>query len=321
MIVDAHAHLWEAKGWRPDAVWQAFPRIWARTMGETNPDPRRFEQEVLPRLIDPGASRLLGEMDQAGIDASIILNIDLDVAMGDAPVSWEQSWQQLAERASESAGRLYLAPGLDPRRTNAVDLFRRSVHEWGARGLKLWPPAGFYPTDDVCRPLYEAASAIGVPVIFHAGFAPYPFVSAFAHPMYVDAVAVEYPELTIVLAHVGAGFGWYADAVAVATTKPNVHLELSMWQGIGDTAPPTFVEALAFMRDRVGSERLLFGSDRTGTPLRTSQAEWVEMFRRLPQTAVEYGYTFTVADVELILGENARRIFQLPRLELETGDG
>jgi predicted TIM-barrel fold metal-dependent hydrolase len=312
VIVDAHAHVWEAKGWRPDAVWQAFPRIWARTMGDAPPDPDRFEREVLPLLIDPGAGRLRAEMDAAGIDASIIVNIDLDVALGDAPISWQQSWARLAELANQYPGRLYLAPGLDPRRANAVELFKRSVVEWGARALKLWPPAGFYPTDAVCRPLYAAATALGVPVIFHAGFAPYPFQSMYAQPMYVDSVAVDYPELTIVLAHVGVGLGWYPDAVAIATTKPNVHLEFSMWQGIGDTAPPTFVEALTFMRDRVGSDRLLFGSDRTGTPLRTSQRDWVEMFRTLPQLAPQHGHTFSAADVELILGENARRIFHLP---------
>ena len=311
MIVDAHAHVWEARSWRPDAVWQTFPRIWARTMGDATPDLERIEREVVPQLIDPGVRRLIEEMDAAGIDASVILNIDLAEAMGEAPVPWEDSWAQLADRARQYPGRLYLAPGIDPRRPNAVELLRRGVDEFGARGLKLWPPAGFYPTDAACRPLYSAAASLGIPVIFHVGFAPFPFASGFAHPMYVDSVAVDFPDLAIVLAHVGVGMGWYADAVAIATTKPNVHLELSMWQGVGDISPPTFVEAMAFMRDRVGIDRLLFGSDRTGTRLRTPQTEWVDMFRNLPRTAGEYGHAFTTGEIDAILGENARRIFHL----------
>jgi predicted TIM-barrel fold metal-dependent hydrolase len=312
MIVDAHAHIWEAREWRPDRVWQEFPRIWSRTMGETGEvDPGFFDREVAPKLVDPGAVRLFAEMDAAGIDASLILNIDLVHEMGEAPVPWEQSWARLAELAAEHPGRLYLAPGIEPRRPDASALLRLAVSEWGARAVKLWPPAGFYPTDDACAPLYRTALELNVPVIFHVGFAPYPFFSRYAHPIYVDSVAVDYPDLPIVMAHIGPGFGWYPDAVAVATTKPNVHVELSMWQGMGDTQPAVFHEALAFMRDRIGIDRMLFGSDRTGTTLRVPQTEWVEMFRRLPETGARYGYPFSREDVDTLLGGNAQRIFAL----------
>ena len=84
-----------------------------------------------------------------------------------------------------------------------------------------------------------------------------------------------------------------------------------MWQGLGDTSMPTFVDALAFMRERVGVDRLLFGSDRTGTPLRTPISDWVAMFRRLPETAQRHGYSFSQQEVAMILGDNAQRLFRL----------
>jgi microsomal dipeptidase-like Zn-dependent dipeptidase len=65
------------------------------------------------------------------------------------------------------------------------------------------------------------------------------------------------------------------------------------------------------MRDRIGIDRMLFGSDRTGTTLRVPQTEWVEMFRRLPETGARYGYPFSREDVDTLLGGNAQRIFAL----------
>ena len=314
-VVDAHAHVWGDRAWRAEATWEDFAGVWATLSRRSFPNPQEeraaFENEAVPLIVDRGAHRIIAEMDGAGIDHSVIMNIDLGVAVGEAPIPWDVQWAQMAELAAEHDGRLVLAPGIDPRRENATDLLRLAAREWGIRAIKLWPPAGFYPTDDVCRPIYETARDLGLPVIVHSAFAPAPYLAKYGEPMYLDAVAVDYPDVTFVMAHVGPGLGWYRDAVAVATTKPNVYLEFSMWQGVGDVEPSTVAEAVTFMRDRVGVERLLFGTDRTGTRLRLSVAEWAGMFRSLPETARSFGYELSEDEAALILGGNAARLFRI----------
>ena len=314
-VVDAHAHVWGNRSWRSETTWKDFAGTWASLSGRTFAGPSEvlaaFEREAVPLIVDVGATRLIDEMDEAGIDYSVIMNIDLGVAVGEAPVPWAGQWAELAELSAHHGGRLVLAPGLDPRRDDAAGILLSAARDWNIRAIKLWPPAGFYPTDDVCRPVYEAARHLGLPVIIHSAFAPPPYLAKYAEPLYLDAVAVDYPDVTFVMAHVGPGLGWYRDAVAVATTKPNVYLEFSMWQGVGDVDPHTVAEAVTFMRDRVGAERLLFGTDRTGTKLRLSVAEWVEMFRRLPATARSFGYELSEDEAALILGGNAARLFRI----------
>ena len=316
-VVDAHAHVWGQRSWRSEATWKDFAGTWASLSGRNFNSPSEaraaFEREAVPLIVDHRAHRLIGEMDEAGIDYSVIMNIDLGVVVGEAPTPWSHQWSHLAEFSAYHSGRLILAPGIDPRRKQATDMLLSAARDWDIRGIKLWPPAGFYPTDDVCRPVLETARRLGLPVIIHSAFAPPPYLAKYAEPLHLDAVAVDYPDVTFVMAHVGPGLGWYRDAVAVATTKPNVYLEFSMWQGVGDVEPHTVAEAVTFMRDRVGADRLMFGTDRTGTRLRLSVAEWVEMFRTLPATARSFGYELSEDEAALILGGNAARLFQIDR--------
>ena len=46
---------------------------------------------------------------------------------------------------------------------------KQCIEEWGMRGFKLHPSAGFYPNDPVCFSLYEKCAEWGVPIVFHSG--------------------------------------------------------------------------------------------------------------------------------------------------------
>ena len=103
-----------------------------------------------------------------------------------------------------------------------------AVQNLGLRGLKLHPTTGFYPDDPVCRPFYEKALALDVPVMFHTGTQPAPLKAKYARPTYVDSVAADFPDLKIIMAHVG--HCWWEEALTLAGTKPNLSVEFSGWQ-------------------------------------------------------------------------------------------
>jgi len=75
----------------------------------------------------------------------------------------------------------------------------------------------------------------------------------FSNPMYVDDVAVDFPDMPIILAH--PSFPWQDEALSVATHKPNVYIDLSGW------SPRYFPANLIQYANTVLKHKMLFGSD------------------------------------------------------------
>ena len=117
---------------------------------------------------------------------------------------WEQHVLH-AQVARKHPDRIVTFACFDPRRPNAVDLLQRAVDSLGAVGLKIHPAAGFFPSDRVVYPMYEKAQELGLPVMVHTGPEPKPLYSRHCQPVYVDDVAADFPDLTIILAHAGMG--------------------------------------------------------------------------------------------------------------------
>ncbi|MCE2464202.1 MAG: amidohydrolase [Dehalococcoidia bacterium] len=133
----------------------------------------------------------------------------------------------------------------------------------GAKGLKLHPVhQAFFPNDTHFYPLYEKASELGVPVLFHSGFAGAgagtPGGSGlklkYSAPIpCIDDVAADFPELTVIMAH--PAWPWTDEQIAVTLHKANVFLDLSGWL-------PRFIpENLAREVNTRLQDKVLFGSD------------------------------------------------------------
>ena len=313
-VIDAHAHLIADRSWRTDEYYEQFSRVWGHIrVPESRADPDYLDRKVWPGVFDPDGSKLIAEMDGAGIDVSVFMPMDHGLALGEPATDIYKRNEAYAEIVERHLGRLYSFVGVDPRRREATSLVRSAIESWGMKGLKLYPPTGFFPFDEVCTSLYEIALAFDVPVLFHTGFATPGLEAEYSRPIHLDRVASRFPELQIIMGHTGylQADAWWREAVGVATYKPNVHLELSTWQGWH--TDEEFIRVMAFMRDRVGAERILWGSDRTGIPLRVPQAEWVDRFRCLADLAAQHGIAFSSDEVQLILGRNAARLYHIAK--------
>jgi uncharacterized protein len=108
-----------------------------------------------------------------------------------------------------------------------VGLIARYIDS-GIRGLKLYPSYQFYyPNDPRVYPLYAACQAAGIPVLMHIGSSVIPGTRIkYCDPIYLDDVAVDFPELTLVMAHGGRGF-WYDVCSFLAAHKPNVYIDVT----------------------------------------------------------------------------------------------
>jgi uncharacterized protein len=189
---------------------------------------------------------------------------------------------------------------VDPTRGEAaVAEARRLVATGAVRGLKLHPPLQqFFPNDRLAYPVYEVFAEARLPVLFHTGHSGIGTGMPggggvrlkYGNPMHVDDVAVDFPDMPIILAH--PSFPWQDEAISVCMHKPQVYIDLSGW------SPKYFSPTLVQYANTLLKQKVMFGSD---YPLLTPD-RWLADFEKLPMRD----------EVRpLILKENALRLLGL----------
>ncbi len=157
---------------------------------------------------------------------------------------------------------------------------------------------GFFPNDRMAYPLYEAIAEEGVdravphrPDRRRRGHARrHGDAAEVLQSHAIDDVAADFPDMTIILAH--PSFPWQEEALAVATHKPNVYIDMSGW------SPKYFPPILVQYANTLLKKKMLFGSDWPAiTPDR-----WLRDFEAAP---------FRDEVRPLILKENARALLGL----------
>ena len=259
---------------------------------------------------DVSGDMIVKDMDAAGIDKSVLLAIDWGLAryLGDLKLSVEEINKTYADAVQKHPQRLIAFAGIDPRRDKAAELVGRFLGEWGMKGIKLHTAAGFYPNDKACYPIYEKALEHRVPVLLHTGQVLKPLYFKYCQPIYVQEVAMDFPDLPIILAHTGGS--WYSEAVAICNNTTNVYLDLSVWQP-RLLRPLEFYRALRTLLDSVPWQRVLFGSDYPFLKLLVDQKRWVKAFTEIPDSVKEQGIEFTDEEIAGIMGGNATKLLGL----------
>lgn len=102
------------------------------------------------------------------------------------------------------------------------------IKEGGVRGLKLHPSYQFfYPNEARLYPIYEKAQEYRIPVVFHIGSSIFKGTRLkYCDPIHLDDVAVDFPDLTILMAHSGRGF-WYDACFFLSRLHENVYMDIT----------------------------------------------------------------------------------------------
>ena len=136
---------------------------------------------------------------------------------------------------------------------------REMVEKHGARGVKLHGPAqGFNMSDERMWPAYSACQELGIPIVAHSG--PDKLGVGYAEPRAFASMLAAFPDLKVVIAHMGGGT--WGQAREIAETYPNAYFdccEIIEWVG-GATNAPGEEEFAQLIRD-IGASRVLMGSD------------------------------------------------------------
>ena len=208
-------------------------RRWTRTPAPT---------EQLP------LSLTLKVMDKGGVDRMLI-------SAWQAPHRDLINNDEVAAFVAEAPDRLVGVGSVDiSRPLAAVKEIRRCVHELGFKAIRVLPwLCEAPPTDRRFYPVYVACAEEGVPFCTQVGHTGPLMPSEVGRPIYLDQVALDFPELVIVGGHIG--YPWTEEAIAVVTKHENLYIDTSAYTC--KRYPP---ELVRFMKTN-GASRVLFGTN------------------------------------------------------------
>jgi uncharacterized protein len=214
-IIDFHTHLW----WYPDHLSDEFvDEGMAAKRVKMAHSPDVFLPSEDKHVLDatPEAHR----RDTASADLSVVLGFSsrhLGIGIPN---------ETIAEYVSADPTRFVGFTGLEPTDPDVVQQLH-DAYDMGLRGVKMSPVyQSFDPTDPALRPFYAEAERLDMPLLIHQGTtfarrAPLKW----ANPVLLEEVAIAYPRLRFIIAHLG--HPWETEAVAVARKQPNVFADIS----------------------------------------------------------------------------------------------
>jgi predicted TIM-barrel fold metal-dependent hydrolase len=257
--------------------------------------------EMVKERVDPTGEKLIAEMDDAGIDKSVIFGVDWAYGVtGEPKVRNREQNRYLADYAKEYPGRFIPLAALDPRRPDVIQQATEAIEEWGMKGFKLMPSAGFMPNDPLCFPFYEKCAEWDVPIMFHSGGLEFNW--QYSSPNLIASAAEEFPQVKMIMAHAGLE-SWEQCRLACAAL-PNVYMDLSIRQFDYQINKQKFYGWLRDMIDWTGPWKILFATDAPLPTFYLPTRDWVQAIDE-PETDIE----FTREERDIILGKAAEAVF------------
>ncbi|MFN2383591.1 MAG: amidohydrolase family protein [Gemmatimonadota bacterium] len=280
-ITDVHVHIQAWDELRPDV---------RATMIKGRPDVEALERMMAnPDLV-------LQRMDEAGVARIGVINYVSPTVMGFT----ERVNPWVAALAQHAPERLIPFGGVDPTGDEAAGKLRDDVErlrDLGVRAIKLHPPHQEFAANayrhglPALAEVYDRAQELGLPVMVHTGTSIFPGArNVFADPLPLDDVGVDFPGLTVILAHLGRPL-WAATSFFLLRRHANFWGDVS---GIPPKTLPRYFPRLADVADK-----LLWGTDWPGP-----------MVPGLKQNLEDFLALGLGADLERkLLQDNADRLF------------
>jgi uncharacterized protein len=282
VAIDVHTHAEVSCRQEPDVFWAPYDEA-ASTYFKVGKRPTIAETLAVYREKKIGL---------------VMFTVDTEFEIGNRRIPNEE----IADAARDNADIMMAFASIDPHKGKMGVREARGLIESGAvKGFKFHPTCqGFFPNDTMAYGLYELIAHHKLPAIFHTGHSGIGtgmrggggMRLKYSQPIHIDDVAVDFPDMTIILAH--PSWPWTDEALSMALHKPNVYIDLSGWM------PKYFPPQIVQYANGQLKTKMLFGSD---FPL-IQPDRWIAQFR-------EAGFKPEVHD--LILKQNAVRALGLDR--------
>jgi predicted TIM-barrel fold metal-dependent hydrolase len=263
-------------------------------------------------------SRLLSDLTRCGIDPSPWLDLsqkhldatqaaDVAIVFGilGAATGWLVPNEAVAAQVARAPDRLIFFASIDPTQTTYLEELAHCHRDLGCQGIKLAPIyQGLHPLDKRYLEIYAYCQKHGLPILIHMATS---FSSGvpleFARPAHMDQVAIDFPELKIILPHMG--HPWEGETIAVIRRNANVFADTSALH----YRPWQFYNSMRLAVEYRATHKILFGSD---FPF-TTTAESLDGLRNINAVLGQSGLPRVPEDViESIIHQDALRLLGLP---------
>lgn len=277
-IIDIHIHIQPLPMFKPHAL-------------ELIQRGRRDYDEVVRYSASP--AEFLKFLDETEIERAGLINYVSPEVIGFPPEV--NDW--IARYCSAEPRRLLAFGSVHPKYVSDAAAEVERLKKIGIRGLKVHPSHQLFAPNEYrdglgpLRAMYERAQALGLPVMIHTGTSIFPGArNLYAQPILADDVAVDFPDLVVILAHGGRPL-WMDEAFFLVRRHRNMYMDIS---GI---PPQRLMES--FPRIEEIADKVLFGTDWPGPGVPGVRGN-IEKFRALP---------ISEAAQRKILYDNAARLF------------
>lgn len=336
MTIDVHTHIGCSLDQFPEE-WgvTARSKTWRNQVTKGRPwkrDLADFDPRLHPGTWD--LSDAEGEVsyqraESLGIDKIVLLPIDFHL-IGEGrfrrkPGSFqpkmtiEEVNKHTADVAAKHPDKYIPFASIDPRRgAKGLELVKRAVQEWGMKGLKLHPTAGYFPHDrELCYPLYELCLELDIPILTHCGPESAYCPSRYGDPTYWEDVLSDFPELRVCLAHAGGAMAHLPGRqlmdplITILITYENAFTDLASGQVVYLREPENFYKELRRLLD-MAAGKVMWGTDIPWMESRgmTWQA-YLDVFQNPdPEVLERAGVSLSKEEVDGILGENAKHFLK-----------
>ncbi len=305
MIVDVHYHMMHTI---PEEMVAYYIKILIHAAGMMG---REVDQDAIARKVtetfaDPTGDNLLALMEESGVDFTCICTVD-SVHRMTADIAKERN-RWLASIANKHPDKLVAFAGVDPRRPMAPDMLKQCFEEFGMKGLKYHPDHGYDPGGPESYRLLSIVERHNGILLSHTGPLAPPARCKYSEPMMLADIAVDFPALKVIAAHMGQ-VNWRSWA-SLAAYQPNLYGDLAMWDAYAIGHYELFCRELRDLIDYAGVSKVLFGTDNPIFSIVAPTKEWIQLIKDLPVRAPE-GIEFIEEEVNAILGGNAALLLGL----------
>jgi predicted TIM-barrel fold metal-dependent hydrolase len=280
VAIDVHTHAEVSCRQPADEVWQKFEDAATKYF-------KAGKRPTIDETIAYYRERNIG---------FVMFTVDSEFEVGNRRIKNEE----ICEAARDNADIMLAFASIDPHKGKwGAREARRLIADYGVRGFKFHPTLqGFFPNDRLAYPIYEVIAEHRLPAIFHSGHSGIGtgmpggggLRLKYSQPIYLDDVAADFPDMTLIIAH--PSWPWQDEALSVCMHKPNVYIDLSGW------SPKYFPPQLVQYANSQLKHKMLFGSD---FPL-IAPDRWITDFKAA---------AFRPEVHQLILKENAVRALKL----------
>ena len=231
MIVDCHTHVWRREHWSEELARESV-----RARGR--PIPLDVTEEEYRRAL-------------AVVDRAIVFGLRARHVGLLVPNDF------IADVVRRFPEKLIGFASVDPSEPEYLDELQRAIEDLKLQGVKLGPVyQNVHPMDERMHPIYAYCQRRHLPILIHQGttFARRAPLRV-ASPLLLDEVALAYPDLVMIIAHLG--HPWIAETIVLIRKHPNLYADISAMH----YRPWQFYNGLMLALEYGVMEKLLFGSD------------------------------------------------------------